>query len=244
LLSLAPWASRNATLFGKPSLTEFMGRNLWVVTFQPQAGAGLELPSEIDSKDFPASIFADLKATDEWRNTWSVSNALVASGMNDAEADRAMLSICIRAISGHPAIVVDRTFRRIINFSRCVSTHIPHPTSDPRLLDEQIGWNYPNLWIQRTVENRWSLSVFANTAMAVWTALAILCLMVCKATRWWGLWSGLILVYFSVITGCFEIPAYRYRMVVEPLMISLMGASFSVLGRAVTRSHWKELSLT
>jgi len=36
-------------------------------------------------------------------------------------------------------------------------------------------------------------------------------------------------VYFSVVTGCFEIPAYRYRMVVEPLMMSVLGAGLSSL---------------
>ncbi len=225
-LALLPWASRNAALFGKLSLTEFMGRNLWVVTFQEQAGAGLNLPPENVSKDFSERV-TDLRANDEWRNTWSVSTALVASGLNDAQADRVMLSICIGAISEHPALFADRMFRRIINFWRCVSTHIPHPTSDPKLLDHQIGWNHPNAIVESIIENRWSLSVFTNTVIAGWTAISILALIFRKATRWWGLWAGLVLVYFSVVTGCFEIPAYRYRMVIEPLMMSVLGAGLS-----------------
>jgi hypothetical protein len=222
-ITLLPWIGRNAILFGKPSLTEFMGRNLWVVTFQEQAGAGLALPSEWLVLRSEKNV-AGLEANDEWRNTWSVSNALVASGLNDAEADRAMLRVCISAISEHPKRFAERTLRRIVNFWRCVSTHIPHPTSDRQLLDKQIGWNFPNSWIEGVLENRWSLSVVVNTIIAAITALAVVTLAIGRTTRWWGLWAGLVLVYFSVVTGCFEIPAYRYRMVVEPLMLAVLGA--------------------
>ncbi len=41
---IAPWLMRNQYLFGRPFLTEFVGRNVWVVTFQDGSGAGLELP--------------------------------------------------------------------------------------------------------------------------------------------------------------------------------------------------------
>jgi hypothetical protein len=79
------------------------------------------------------------------------------------------------------------------------------------------------------IEKRWSLSVLTNTLFAGLIGLATLVLIYSRATRWWGLWTGLILVYFSVITGFFEIPAYRYRMVLEPLMISILGAAIAVL---------------
>jgi hypothetical protein len=236
VLAVAPWICRNAVLFGKPSLTEFMGRNLWVVTFQEQAGAGLNLPTEIGFQNLNERL-ASLQANEQWRNTWSVSNALVASGMNDAEADRAMLRLCVSAITERPILFVDRTVRRIINFWRCVSTHIPHPTFDQQLLDKQIGWNFPNRLIERALENRWSLSVFVNSAIATLTALSVIRLVIGKTTRWWGLWAGLVLVYFSVVTGCFEIPAYRYRMVVEPLMMAVLGAGLPLMITSFKKAH-------
>jgi hypothetical protein len=39
----------------------------------------------------------------------------------------------------------------------------------------------------------------------------------------------LILTYFCVITGLFEIPDYRYRMVVEPIVAMVIGSAIAVL---------------
>jgi hypothetical protein len=44
-------------------------------------------------------------------------------------------------------------------------------------------------------------------------------------------------VYFSVVTGCFEIPAYRYRMVVEPLMMAVLGAGLPLMITSFKKAH-------
>ena len=224
LAMLAPWVLRNQHLFGKPALTEFMGRNLWIVTFQGQAGAGLDLPSGPATREFRLRI-ASLLNSDQWRLTWSVSNALVQSGLNDAEADRAMLAVCRQAIAERPAHFAERAVRRIGNFWRCVPSHLPQSTDDPQLLAGQRGWHFPTAkaeWLEKSRLSRW---VWVNSIVAVTTVLSLVVLVWCAETRAWGLWCGLVLLYFSTITGLLEIPNYRYRMVVEPLMATVVGAA-------------------
>jgi hypothetical protein len=48
-------------------------------------------------------------------------------------------------------------------------------------------------------------------------------------TRPYGIWLLLIFSYFAVVTGVLEIPAYRYRMVIEPLVAMTVGAAVAVL---------------
>jgi hypothetical protein len=50
-----------------------------------------------------------------------------------------------------------------------------------------------------------------------------------KATTPGALWLGIIFAYFSIITGFLEIPDYRYRMIVEPLVGTTIGSGIAVL---------------
>jgi hypothetical protein len=77
-----PWFVRNQIVFGEPFLTEFFGRNLWIVTFQDGAGAGLSYPDT----DAGAELLQKTAAQQfdlELQHTWTVSNRLTSSGMAD-----------------------------------------------------------------------------------------------------------------------------------------------------------------
>jgi hypothetical protein len=233
---LSPWMLRNHHLFQRASLTEFLGRNLWVVTFQEQAGAGFGLPGPAARLRWPVAVEELLVQPGErWRSTWEVSRCLVASGMNDAEADRWMLRVSLEAVASDPWRFGWRAARRILDYWRCVSTYVPYPASSDESLEPARGWRWHNPWLERWVDHRWSLSVIFNSGVAVVSWLSVVVLMGRKRTRGWGIWAASILAYFAVCTGILEIPDYRYRLVVEPVMMAAAAAALASLWEARIR---------
>ena len=223
-----PWMMRNQAIFGSPFLTEFIGRNVWIVTFQDGSGAGLDLPSSDDANQLVQRL-KNVGATDKWRNTWHVSNALVESGLNDAQADRLMKSVSLAAMQEQPRTFGFKAIRRIVNFWRCAATDLPAQNSGTANYRNQRTWHHSIPAMQWALHYRWSQSVFLNTILLSGMAGAVVLLVINGPTRPYGLWLFLLLAYFSVVTGILEIPAYRYRIVVEPLVATLFGSAIAVL---------------
>ena len=234
---ISPWIWRNYSMFGKPFLTEFSGRNIWIVTFQDGSGAGLELPSTDDSKELQMRLSKSHDSGDwanaDWRHTWTVSKALVESGLDDAQADQLMKRVSLQAMSQDPSGVGYKTLRRMVNFWRCPSTLLP--TADP----EHSGFeDYPETWIRTfpaltqgyefAYRNRLSLSIAANTILLAIISVAVVVLIFRYESRPFGVWIALILFYFCSITGIVEIPDYRYRMVTEPISSAAVGACMAL----------------
>lgn len=237
-LMVGPWLARNRQLFGETFLTEFLGRNVWIVTFQkgpsvagfdlPDSPAGDELRRRIEPLS-PAPMREDAlpAADDDWRNTWTVSNQLVRSGLDDAEADRLMKRVAFDAIADSPGAFSRHAVRRIVNYWRCAATELPEPvppgTAPAR---GKPSWSWRPGWTESWIANRWSRSVAINGLIAAVIALATVTMIVHPATRPFGVWFGLLFAYVSVITGLVEIPTYRYRLVIEPLAAAAVGCGF------------------
>ena len=239
-----PWVGRNYVVFGKPFLTEFLGRNIWIVTFQDGSGAGLDLPDTPQSQELvqrlrPVTAAEDVDNTQSgsldginWRHTWTVSNRLVESGLNDAESDQLMKQVALSAMKQDPATASYKSVRRIVNFWRCPATDLPEPQPDFEGFE-----NYPATWEMsaaaksvgdRWVQSRLSQSILGNTILSALIAAACLFLIGRHSTRPFGVWITLILVYFCVLTGLVEIPDYRYRMVVEPIAAMAIGSVLAI----------------
>jgi hypothetical protein len=197
------------------------------VTFQEGSGAGLELPDS-EAGDEVRQRLDRVGQADGWRNTWHVSNALVASGLNDAQADRLMRQAAADAIRNHPGIFAKKAVRRIVNFWRCAATDLP-PQGGDQAYRGQRSWQYDVPPIDWAIEHRWSQLVWGNTLLTVVLGLALILLIVNYPTRPYGIWLLLILSYFAVVTGLLEIPAYRYRIVIEPLVAMTLGGATAVL---------------
>lgn len=224
---IAPWLARNALLFDSPFVTQFVGRNLWVVTFQDGSGAGLELPQTPDGEQLQTRI-TRMGAADDWQLTWSVSNALVESGLSDARADQLMQQVSLDAIEANQPAFTQSAIRRVINFWRAAATELPAQGAEGSYRRQMI-WKYNIPVLDAAIQYRLSQSVLLNTILAGLIAAAGIVLVVNGPSRPFGLWVLLILAYFAVVTGIFEIPAYRYRIVVEPLAASVGGAAIAVL---------------
>lgn len=224
---VTPWLMRNQVLFGKPFITEFVGRNIWIVTFQDGSGAGLDLPKKSEAEELTRRL-NNVGITDNWRHTWTVSKALVRSGLDDASADRLMKSVALSAARESPCEFGYKAFRRVVNFWRAAATELPPQTTEGSYFGQQT-WSRSVAPIDWALRYRWSQSVWLNTLLLGGLVGALLMLIVNSPTRPYAIWIALILAYFSIVTGVLEIPAYRYRIVVEPLVAAAYGAAIAVL---------------
>jgi hypothetical protein len=224
---VSPWLIRNQVLFGEPFLTEFVGRNLWVVTFQGGSGTGLELPDSAAAEVLMRRL-ANVSASHLWQETWAVSVALVASGLNDAQADQLMRRVALDAIEQHPQPFAMQAFRRVVNFWRCAATELPEQGQRQGKFLGQQTWRYRLPVIDWVVDHRGSQSVTLNTLLAACLGVAIVVLVFNFPSRPYAVWLALIFAYFAGVTGILEIPAYRYRMIVEPLVALVIGAAIAV----------------
>jgi hypothetical protein len=226
---IAPWLMRNDYLFGKPFLTEFVGRNVWIVTFQDGSGAGLDLTTTAATEQLRQRLSVAGVDDDRWRHTWTTSKGLVASGLNDPQADDLMKRVAVDAITANRQPFAWKAFRRVVNFWRCAATDLPpqgQPEGQYRL---QQVWAHDVPVVDWALEYRLSQSVALNTLLAAALGLAALVLIVNRPTRPYAIWIVMVLGYFSVVTGILEIPNYRYRVFLEPLAATVFGASLAVL---------------
>ncbi|MDB4532994.1 hypothetical protein N9053_00050 [bacterium] len=224
----APWIVRNQLLFGKPFLTEFVGRNIWIVTFKDGSGAGLAMPSSNTANQLMQRL-EQVNAANQWQDTWVVSNALVRSGLSDAGADQLMQTVALQAVQQDPSTFAYKAFRRVINYWRCAATHLPSQGQSNAPFYGQQTWSHSIPLVDFALKTRFSQSVILNTLLLSGLAFCIVLLIVNYPTRVYGLWLLSMLAYFSLVTGILEIPDYRYRIVVEPLVVLSFGSVLAIL---------------
>lgn len=234
---ISPWLARNHTMFGKVMLTEFVGRNLWIVTFQDGSGAGLPMPESDNAKTLQSQlgdpVWPRMLADQTWRDTWTLSKALTASGMDDPSGDRLMKSVATDAISKSPAAFGKKTVRRLVNFWRTRATELPPQVADlspdpgisETLFAGQPIWGVKVAPVDTAIRYRWSNWLSGNTFLMFVTAAATMLMIWHRPTRAAGLWMAAILAYFSTVTSVLEIPGYRYRLIVEPVMLLVIAVA-------------------
>ncbi len=233
-LLLSPWMWRNHQLFCEPFVTKFLGRNIWIVTFQDGSGAGLELPETSTAIEL-ARRLEHAGVADQWRGTWVVSHALVESGLSDPEADGWMRDVAFAAIAAHPAPFAYKSVRRIVNFWRCAVTDLPIQGSANGEYMGQAIWSHSIAPVSWAIDHRPSRRVWFNTTLVTIVVIATMILIVNLRTRCYGVWLGLTFAYFSVVTGLVEIPNYRYRVVLEPLSAATVAAALVVISASLVR---------
>ncbi len=226
VIMVSPWLVRNQIMFGKPFLTEFVGRNLWVVTFQDGSGAGLSLPSTEAGDQLKRRL--DRVGVIEGRDaTWTVSRGLTKSGLSDPQTDRLMKEVAVEAIRRSPRRFAEQAFRRFANVWRTRATELPAQNGTGQFFGQQ-SWHKDVPFVDIMLRHRASNVLWINTTIMSLIGLATLVMVYHLPTRARGLWIGMLLVYFTLITACFEIPAYRYRMVLEPIAASVIGSSLAI----------------
>ena len=219
---LAPWYARNAYVFGEPFLTKFVGRNLWIVTFQGGSGAGLPMTNGPATQEL-RSILGDRIDSVDLVYTWSVALALRDIGIPDDDIDRLMLRVCRESIAQDWSRMAYYGIRRTVNFWRCVSNPLPFAdteSDDERYAGQQI-WRTSGVrsrveWLSDRAVSR---SLRMNELVIFLVVLCGIGLLARPPTRPLAVGFLLVLLYFNAVTAAVEIPHFRYRMILEPTMI-------------------------
>lgn len=223
---LLPWCLRNQVLFGRLTLCEFTGRELWTSQFSPWPGGELDWPETQAAAE--ATRFVDLSNID-WRHQWMVSDRLTQAGLNDAEADRLMQRVAWDAVRRQPWQAFVRTVARCLTFWYCWEweTDLRSSAEPPGWAEQttgQVRWSLPG-WQYRLMQFLRCTPERAPLLSNVWSIAAgcgAIGLLVRRPLRPAGLILGGLLLGTTVLTAVLEIPLYRYRMPLEPLMLICM----------------------
>lgn len=230
LVCVTPWLVRNHRMFGEVMLTEFVGRNVWIVTFQDGSGAGYPWPDTAAANELSDTVGADkwndMIVDQSWRHTWTISNALVEAGMTDPEADRLMKQVAIDAIKQSPGVFAKKAVRRSVNFWRTRATELPRQVAelkdDPDRADHHAGipvWGRNVPVVDSLIRSRFSNWLGGNTFLFALLLASLAAGIGFGPSRWAMIWLTLVLTYFCSVTSLIEIPAYRYRMILEPIVM-------------------------
>jgi hypothetical protein len=199
------------------------------VTFQDdKLSTGLDLPTSESGREVERRL-GNVDRRARWRHSRTVSDALVASGLNDADADRLMREVAVEAIVPNQEAFFTKACLRVIEYWRCVSSDLPPQGPDEARFHGQQTWQRLVPPLEWAFEHRWSQSVALNTVLAAVLGVATLLLIINHPTRPYAIWLMLIISYFAIVSGILQIPVYPSRIVVEPLSSTVIGAAMAVL---------------
>ncbi|MDZ4688913.1 MAG: hypothetical protein SH850_27875 [Planctomycetaceae bacterium] len=248
-VGLGPWIVRNVLVWQRPALTVFLGRELWVTTFGPGQPDPPGLPATPEADDLVRRVSPDGKFTD-WRGNWSVSNGLTASGLSDVAADELMGRVARQAIAADPLRAGQRGVWRAIDYWRATylrsMADYDQPTdSEAVIRDEQRLWGrdgyrrFRTAWLESAPERRLLVTELAS----VLALLGLAGLWLSPATIRFAAIGTALVVGVALATAIVEYPAYRYRMVLEPVLIVCGISGWAILIDVIRRgrrSLWQE----
>lgn len=221
-LGLLPWSVRNQRLTGRFTLANATGRQLWTTVFSPWPGAGLSVPTDGPGGQLQDRIqAAGLPFDPAWN--WRVSSALTKSGLADHEADDLMLQTARQALQRQPITWGRAWLMRCITFWTCWEWpwEAVSPEGSPSPFDEQQHWQplanksiYEAVLAATPSRHRWSSYALQGL---VWLGLSRLLLV--QHTRRGGMVLIAAVLGINLLTAAAEIPVYRYRLVLEPLLM-------------------------
>ncbi len=228
LLLIAPWLIRNQFLFERPTLSIFLGRELWTTTFSPWPGAALDLPpNKPDTLDAFQELLPPLE-TWNWRNNNLMFEFLLTLPSPPNASDEAMKLVAQDAIRQHPRRWLQCAAARTATFWYCWDWPIP--------LDQDAPQTPPDTWLAQHRLPMTSFGRIVNTILAyapekhripslILNALTFASAFYLLIDRRFGrlplIFIG-ILITTTLLTALLEIPCYRYRMPLEPLAIVIV----------------------
>jgi len=247
IVMLGPWIARNTILFHRPVLTVFLGRELWLSTFGPAVPSAPALPDTADAERLKQLVTANGPFT-EWDQNLSVITALTQAGMSEVEADDLMLRVAWQGAIHDPIRATARCVWRAVNLWRAVySRSMTFYEHVPEAEHAEVGWNHATCqrfrdgWLNRTWE-----SVLLTTELTGLIGLLGIVGLLWSPRHWrTGIVFAAAVAGVTLLTAALEYPGYRYRMIVEPLLIvaGICGGSVLVeIFRRGTRSLWSESS--
>ena len=219
-LVLLPCFVRNQSMYGRPFLTKLPAVNRWAVAFRDGSGGDLPWPESSAAKrmesllQVPAGVLQD-------RHGSLVQQDLLAVGQTVEQSETLMAQVSMDAIYQHPSPFLWKAFKRVINFWRCTSNTPPYGGSERPDFQQQAVWRISILEPlgEFFYEHLPSQSLWWTQLFSLFSWLAVFRLCWLPRHRWQGVVLLATFGYFCTLTGLVEIENYRYRMVLEPLLV-------------------------
>jgi len=239
LVFLGPCVLRNYFLFGRPQLVTFQGRELWTTTFSPWPGARLPIPTEGAGQRLQ-QLLASSEVLDplevrplNLRHNWEVSTRLSAAGLDDGAIDQLMQQVAVQAISKAPWKSVFCTAARMGTFWYCWAWPAEEePASHTKVFAPEIGhsgnatcrWLAGKIFLIVPESSRWTTIV-----LTIYVGVGLVRMLLCgeRGFRRAALIIGFLLLATTVLTAVLEIPTYRYRLPLEPLIIVVLASGIA-----------------
>jgi len=247
MLVLLPWLVRNQVCFGRPFLTKSMGRHTWECSLSGEPDdnwLNATLPFAADGPA-TAQMLAELESAEvNPHKTWEVYYALFGAGHSEIESDDLMLAVGREAMRAQPWrfayvrayrcllywITSEETFHWYYLEPECgeaVADSVPDkplaptaPHIPPTYAGQQTWFSPPCAdFLEGLTGCLWWPSRWLYALAAVAVLWSWIVWMERVGPRSLGLAVGLILLYFTLATGIPARPAYRYRMILEPLIV-------------------------
>jgi hypothetical protein len=270
-LPVVPWLARNAYCFDRPFLTRSIGRQLWDSCFLGEPDGRWLNPTLEFAADAPttARMFRELQGHDvPMRDYSAVYQALRDLKYSESEAEELMAGVSREAIREHAArFAVSRSYKCLLfwitseevfcwqydNIERDESGRIVGgevatgftlgEREPPATYEDQETWCCPPAADALDALLQWtwypSRLMYGLAALAtLWGAIGMIR---DPRLRSPGIALALLLLYFTAVTAIPARPMYRYRMILEPLMIVAVTAGLrSVMERVAPTPTGKQ----
>ncbi len=227
---IAPWYARNWVVYDELFLTRLPAVNKWEVCFQDSSGGNLPLPQTDGAKRLLSIVQpegGDLKD----RYCYSIVRRLEAGGLSTEEVDALVTDVCWSGIREYPVRFFWSAFKRFGNFWRCTLNPFPSYGDLSVFYDGQFHWSNESIaeLLKPVFNNTASRFLRLNELAFLVMGFSLLCMLLERRTLWrlCGFSIGLIFAYFAAVTAAAEIENYRYRMILEPAVITVIATGLA-----------------
>jgi hypothetical protein len=246
---LAPWCARNYYYCGQVFLSKTTGITVWQSLFKNDNRLDPPVPFADGPKT--ASLLARLGGVDLTKH-YDVIKALERQGMTRMEANDRMQEVCLEAIRGYPWKFIESRLRRFAwfwitpNGTRRPGTREFHgvdippddtlPPGHARPPEEYGGlvhWRWEGYYRDGKLNWLWHPNPLLYAATAALAGCGVIAMFFDRSRRPVAVALGMLLLYFASMTAIGAPPEYRYRMILEPMLIVAVAYLLLIVGQEV-----------
>lgn len=254
LVLLMPCYARNYYCFGQVFLTKTAGITIWQSLFGGKINDPLDPPVPFADTPRTVAVLKQLEGVD-LRDHWAVLPRLEQLNYSRMEANDLMQGVCVDAIKAHPWkylasrahrfawfwITPNGTFRPNTHLFRLFTLKADGSSdSQSQRLGSyynQFFWFSDAYFRQGCLNWLWHPNPWSYLLVALFIPVGLIAMARKPGQRVHAIAFAMLLLYFSVLTVVGARPEYRYRMILEPIIIASVVPVVMDLIRMIHRIH-------
>ena len=237
LILLLPCYARNYCFFGQIFFSKTAGITMWQALFNGKADDPLDPPIPFADTPRTAAVLKQLDGVN-LESHWSVLVRLEQLRYSRIEANDLMQMVCVDAIKAHPWKYLASRSRRFAWFwitpnGTCrpntqqfrlfalQTTDLSDAqTPSAGLYQNQFFWYFDAYFHQGCLNWLWHPNPWSYLLVALFVPVGLINMARKPGQRVFAIAIALLLLYFSAMTIMGAKPEYRYRMILEPIIIA------------------------